>query len=175
MRVLPPVVALVLAVASVVLCGCGEAEEDKAEDIVLKKGASKAEVEKLAAKGLPHLKKLLDSDSQVTRMTAIDALGYLQGNDEATELLLAMARSKDPNDAYSALVALAHQGAGQTKELIVEFIKHKNPYLREGACVAIGVYGDKSLYPLLERAMRDENISVQMTAGMIKERYGIGR
>jgi HEAT repeat protein len=173
-KALPPVVvALGLALASVLVCGCGKSEEESAEDIILKRGASKSEVEKLAAKGVPHLKKLLDSDSQLTRMTAIDALGYLKDDPEATQLLLEQTRSQTPNDQYSALVALAHQGAPQTKELILQFFKDENPYLREAACVAVGVYGDKSLYPLLDRAMRDENLTVQTVAGGIKEKYGI--
>lgn len=174
MRAIPPaLVALALAAASALVCGCGKSEEEKAEDIVLKRGASKGEVEKLAAKGLPHLKELLDSDSQITRMTAIDALGYLKDNPEATQLLLEQTRSQHPTDQSSALVALAHQGAPQTKDLILQFFKDDDPYLREAACVAIGVYGDKTLYPLLDRAMRDESLTVQTVAGGIKDKYGI--
>ncbi|MFW6108643.1 MAG: hypothetical protein ACOC8D_02400, partial [bacterium] len=99
MRVPSPVVtALVLAAAVVVLCGCGKSEEDRAADIPLQQGAAKSEVRKLADKGLPHLKELLESDSQITRMTAMDAMGYLKGNDEAVEALLEMTRSEHPMD-----------------------------------------------------------------------------
>jgi HEAT repeat protein len=132
-------------------------------------------VSKLAEKGLPHLEKLLESKSRVTRMAAIDAMGYLKDDPKATELLIKMTKSSDDNDASCAIVALAHQGAPQTKDLINEFIKHENPAFREAACVAIGVYGDKSLYPLLARASRDPSITVQNTASMIRAKYGIGR
>ncbi len=175
MKALTHGIALALAAACVAGCGCGQSSEENAEDILVVHGGSKEMVSELAKKGVPHLRKLLASKSSRTRMTAISALGEIKGDAEATELLIQCSQSETDTDVYFALIALANQGASETKELAETFFKHKNPYFRESACVAIGIYGDKALYPLLDKATHDPVISVQNTAFMVKEKYGIRR
>ena len=175
MKVLTNVIAIASVLAFVGGCGCGKSSEEKAEDILFDKGGVKSEVSKLAEKGLPHLKGLLASKSSRTRMTAISAVGELKGNQEATQALIKMTESETDTDVYFALIAIAHQGAPEAKALIEKFFEHENPYFREAACCAIGEYGDKELYPLLGKAMRDKAVSVQNAASMVKERYKVGR
>jgi HEAT repeat protein len=170
-----PVAAVAAALTLAMAGGCGKSTEEQAKDVVLEHGGAKEAVRKLSEKGVPHLEELLESKSRVTRMAAIDALGYIKDDPKATELLLGMTQSSDDNDVSCAILALARQGVPETKEIIEKYFKHENPSFRAAACVAIGVYGDKQFYPLLDQAMRDPVLPVQNTAGMIKEKYGIGR
>jgi len=174
-KVLANVIAIAFVLAFVGGCGCRKSPEEKAEDILIGKGGAKEHVSELARKGLPHLKKLLESKSSRTRMPAISALGELKGNKEATQILIEMTESETKTDVYFALIALAHQGVPEAKALIEKFFKHENPYFREAACWAIGEYGDKELYPLLDRATRDKDINVRKVPAGVKERYEIGR
>jgi len=164
-----------LAVALIIV-GCGgKSEEERAGDILVSEGGAKERVSELAQKGLPHLKKLLESTSSRTRLVAISALGELKGNQEATNILVGITKGKEPTDTYFAAIALAHQGASEAKTVIETLFKHNDPYLRQGACCAIGEYGDKALYPLLDEALDDPDPSVRTAAENIMNRFQINR
>jgi len=167
------IAAIALILAFVGGCGCRKSPEENAEDILLKHSSSKEGISELAKKGVPHLAKLLESESSRTRMVAISALGEIKEDPEATKLLVKATESEHDSDAYFALIALANQGAAETKALIERFLTHENPYFREAACHAIGVYGDKDLYPLLDKAMRDPMPTVGSAASLVKKKHGI--
>ncbi len=173
MRALVTIVSIALILAFVGGCGCRKSREEKAEDILLKHSSSKEEISELAKKGVSHLAKLLESKSSRTRMAAITALGEIKDNPEATRLLVKATESENDSDVYFALIALANQGAAEAKALIERFFTHENPYFREAACHAIGVYGDKDLYPLLDKAMRDPVPTVGSAASLVKKKHGI--
>jgi HEAT repeat protein len=156
-------------------CGCGKTEEEKVGEILLHKGGYKAEVYELAKKGLPYLKKRLESKSSMARMAAIQAIGLLKDNKEATQILIELTKSDDFNDPWAAIMALGVQGSPEAKELIKQAMASENPRLREGACAAIYEYGDRELYPLLDKAANDRNLAVQKAAGIVKNRLKQGR
>jgi len=172
-RALVTVVAVALILAFVGGCGCRKSPEEKAEDILLKHSSSKEGISELAKKGVSRLAELLESESSRIRMVAISALGEIKDDPEATKLLVTMTESEHDSDVYFAIIALANQGAAETKALIERFFTHENPYFREAACHAIGVYGDKDLYPLLGKAMRDPIPTVGSAASLVKKKHGI--
>lgn len=173
MRAFVTAATVALILAFVGGCGCRKSPEEKAEDILMKEHSSKEAIGELAKRGTPRLAKLLESKSSRTRMPAITALGEIKGDPEATKLLVKATESEDDSDVYFALIALANQGAAEAKALIERFITHENPYFREAACHAIGVYGDKDLYPLLDKAMRDPIPTVGSAASLVRKKHGI--
>jgi HEAT repeat protein len=166
------VLGVALAVAA---CGRSEAERDDAaaKALLFQEGGFKTGNEKLAKeKGVDGLAKMLQSKSQVTRMAAISALAYFKNDAKATKLLVdILTAGKDPNDSYFALIALASQGAPQAKEMIEKHFRGDDAYVREAAVQAIGILGDKSLYPLLTKALSDPNPGVSTNAGYVIEKY----
>ena len=165
---------LAAALACLLLPACtGSSPEEEAGKIITQKGGSKSEITALSKKGLPHLKKVLESKSSVARMAAISALGELKGDAEATKLLIEITKKQDYNEPYYAVIALGHQGAPEAKDVIVGAYKSPNARLRAAACAATAELGDKSLYPYLNRALYDKDTQVRETARMVKMRFKI--
>jgi len=166
-----------LALGCLGLVGCGSrgeqttSEDREALETLVKGGAGdnkQAIREFVEKKGLPGLKRLLETDSARARMLALAGLGMLKGDAEATQLLLKYVNGEDSQDAYWAIVALGYQGAPQTKEAIEKLFQGQDPKRRAGACIAIKEYGDQSLYPLLDAALSDEDFEVKRTAEKMK-------
>ena len=175
MKLLAHLVAVALIVVLAGGCGCGKSPEEEASDILMDKGGAKAEVVELAKKGLPHLKELLKSTSSTTRLAAIQAIGLLKNNQEATQILIDLTTSDDYNEPWAAVLALGVQGSPEAKEIIKQAMASPNARLREGACVAIYEYGDKELYPLLDKALRDKEMAVRNAAAIARERLSAGQ
>jgi len=166
---------LFIFLSGLLACGCGGRgdDESKIPEATSWPNEDKLEVAKLAKKGLAHLKPLLKSKKTKVRMVAISALGEIRDNPKATALLLEAVNGKDPHDVYWAIIALGRQGAPQAKGVIERFMESQDTSLVKAACSAIGEYGDKSLYPLLDQALDDEDPGVQSHAKLIKDLYGI--
>lgn len=145
-------------------CGCGKSSEEQAEDVLRDQMGYKDGVRKIAAKGFGHVKGLLESKSQMTRMTAIQALGLLKDNKEATDLLVELMKKNDYNESWAAILALGVQGSPEAKGIIKQAFESPNERFREAACAAIYEYGDATLYPLLDKAMDDPDLTVQSAA-----------
>ena len=97
-------------------------------------------------------------------MFALTCLGMLKENQEATDLLIKFANGEDSEDSYWAVIALGAKGAPEAKAVIETLLKSEDPRRREGACEAIGQYGDTTLYPLLGAAARDDDPRVRHAA-----------
>jgi len=158
------------ALACLLALGCTGSQEEKKDrnvEAVLRvpAGDNRQAIRKFVKEeGLEGLKRLLKSDSTRAHIAAITGLGELKDSDEATKLLLERANGKDTEEAYWALIALAHKGAPQARELIRKFFQSEEPRLREAACIAIKEYGDEALYPLLNTAAHDTDRVVQRVA-----------
>jgi len=156
--------------------GCGSREDAAEGDLskIAKATLGKEEIEKLAQeKGVPGLRPLLKSEKSENRMLAILALGNLKGNEEATQLLVELAKGPDPEHAQFAILALGIQGGPQPKQVIEEIItKSDDPHRRAAACRAIYEmvvrHNDKSLAPLLDTALSDEDPKVRSAAKAMK-------
>jgi HEAT repeat protein len=166
---------------ALLVAGCGgKTKEEEAEDIVKAKGGDISEIKKLADKrGVPGLKILLKSDKQSVRLAAIGALAQMKGNTEAAKVLAEVASAaasdgKKAQDAYFAVRGLAVLGAPEAKAAIEKLFESQNPYLREGAVDSIAVYGDKELFPLIDKAISDPDANVQATAKSARRRLKIG-
>ena len=154
-------------------CGCSEKTASKdALEIMIQGGGGgdPAKIEKVAKeKGVAYLKPLLKSEKSYERVFAIAGLGCLKGDREATQALLEVINAKSAHEAGIALCSLARQNAPETKELIERFLRYKNGNLRMAALHAIREYGDKSLYPLLDKALSDKEPAVRSTAKTVKK------
>ena len=153
---------LLLAALAVGLWACESAQRtvQKRIDEILRTslGNRKQRVAEVAKEsGVEGIKPIaLDpEESMRRRMIAIQALGTLRGNKEATRVLIELANGQDAEIAHWAIIALGTQRSAEAAELIRKFIKHPNPHLRAAACFAIYEYGDKALHPLLEEAASD--------------------
>ena len=175
MKLLASALAMALLVVLAAGCGCGKSSEEQAEDVLRGQMGYKDGVQKIAAKGLGHVKGLLASKSQMTRMTAIQALGLLKDNKEATQLLIDLMNKNDFNESWAAILALGVQGPPEAKDILKKAAESPNPRFREAACAAIYEYGDKSLYPLLDKAANDPDTTVQSAAAIAKQRITAGR
>jgi HEAT repeat protein len=160
------------AVLGLLLCGCNSKTKEEQTEEKWKYGISTDEIQQLAKeKGVGGLKPLLKSESKTVRMGAIGALAEFKNDKEATKLLVnAAADESKASDAYFAVQALAKQGAPETKEVIERLIKSQDPYVRMGAYQAVAIYGDKELYPLLDKAASDADPNVQRLAASLKQR-----
>ncbi len=164
---------LLLAAIVVGLCACESAERtaQKRIDQFLRTslGRNKQRVAEIAKDaGVEGLKPIaLDPEGSMRRrIVAIQALGTLRGNKEATRALIELANGQDPEIAHWAIIALGTQRSAEAADLIRKFIKHPNPHLRAAACFAIYEYGDKALQPLLEEAAKDESDEVKYAANL---------
>lgn len=179
MRVLFTAVCAIAVACGLVLCGCGSSDTGRRGDITPGKGAWKHDIQKLAKEeGVAGLKALLEEYSDPKRypnrrMNIINALGTFKGDREAAEILLKVIETGSENDQYFAIGALARTGAPESKDVIERVMKGSKPRLREAACFAIAEYGDRSLYPLLRRAVEDENAAVRGAARVVMDKYGI--
>ncbi len=160
-----------LLVATVGLWGCGSAERSARRDLggILRTslGNRKERIAEVARRaGVEGLKPIaLDpEESMKLRMTAIQALGTLRGDKDATRLLIELANGQDAEIAHWAIIALGTQRSAEAADLIRKFIKHPNPHLRAAACFAVYEYGDKALHPLLEEAASDPSDEVKRAA-----------
>jgi HEAT repeat protein len=153
----------VVAVVALVVGACGGGSEEM-DPGTYQSGLQRQRIEELAKQGVPAVQPLLKSPRREVRLNAIGALGSMKGNAEATRLLLDLAKSSDEQDAYFALIGLARQQAAEAKGLIAGAFQSPNPRLREAACIAVAELGDKSLYPLVLKALNDPDPSVIMAA-----------
>ena len=156
--------------------GRGKTAEDEAADVLRQNtaGSKGVAVEFAKKQGVEGLKPLLKSESANVRTAAIIALGTLKGDKEATKVLIELARGKDVEDAHNAIIAIASQGAPETREVITKAFESPDVRRREAACMAVYEYRDESLYPLLDAALDDEDEFIQVVASRIKGliRYG---
>jgi len=163
---------LAAGVAMALVLGCGGKEktpEVTIEDIAIKYGGRPEVLADWARKAkVAGIKPYLTSQNNPNRITAINALGCLKGNPEATQLLIGIADGPNPQDALFATMALGRQGAPEAKAVIERFFQSPDPALRKAACMAIGVYGDRALYPLLDKAATDDDPAVRMAAGVAR-------
>jgi len=133
-------------------------------------GNRKQKISEIAKEvGVEPLKEIaLDAEESMRlRVAAIEALGTLRGQKEATKALTQLANGQDAEIAYSAIIALGVQRDPGSAELLKKFIKHPNPHLRAAACFGIYEYGDKALHPLVEEAASDENEEVARAASLV--------
>lgn len=163
----------VVALLALLSCGCSGNRTSRAERLVesisIEKGSDIGQVRKLAEKGVAYLRPLLKSEKQIVRVTVIEALGCIKDDKEATQLLLDTIKGEDANDAAFALASLARQGAPEAKEIILHQYQSPDPFTRSCAVRAIYEYGDKELYPLIDRAMSDDDPDVRRTAKMTRQ------
>ena len=172
-------VALVLAALCVPWLGCGsQSAEKQAADIVLQKGGFSVHLEEFAKSKTPEqLIEILKSKDSKARVTAINALGYHKGSEAASKALADVTDNSksESNDIYFALLSLARLGAPQARPAIEKAMKGSNAYVREAAVQAIGVLGDRSLYPLALGAANDPNPGVSRNAQYVIERYELDK
>jgi hypothetical protein len=119
-------------------------------------GPPKSELEQLAAKGIAHLRELLRSTSPRSRAAAVQALGFIRDDPEATKLLVELIEGDSEDETTLALMALGAQGSPEAKSLLRKYIKDPRARVRGGACVGIAEYGDSTLYPLLDKVAADD-------------------
>ena len=171
------IVAAAAALAAAIGCGSKQKAADK--EIVrvpLEFGGRPDALAAWAVKAqVKGIKPYLKSEKNPERITAINALGCLKGNAEATQLLLEIAHGSDARDAGFAILGLAHQGAPEAKAEIERAFASPEASLRRDACMAIGEYGDKSLYPLLEKASVDDDVIVRNGAAIAAKRLETGK
>ncbi|MFP4056643.1 MAG: HEAT repeat domain-containing protein [Candidatus Brocadiia bacterium] len=169
---------LCAALAALALCGCGEEEPEYIEEVPLSPPPIIKDYKELAKRPISELRAMLESDRvQVRRMVAV-ALGLkTDETDEVKATLLELTEDVNAEVASDALVAMAMQGFPETKELIRQFAESDDPERRIGACMAIGEYGDSTLYPLLRNmASSDPSGKVRRRAEVIdQQRRGSSR
>jgi HEAT repeat protein len=177
LRVFVPAGALALFLCGGCGGGGGSATERAFQKVFADEAGQKAAIENLAKKGVEFVKPALKSKIANVRIGALEALALIKEGDEgreATKLLIEATKGADINDVGFAIISLGRQRAPEAKDLIVGFFNGPNPRLRLAACMAIGEYGDRSLYPLLDKAAYDENENVRQAASRVKQRFGIG-
>jgi HEAT repeat protein len=169
----PRRLAALLALALLVP-GCGkDSEEEETRQLkqdLARPGYQRWKIRQMAAKGLPYLRSLLAGDDRVLRISAINALGELPDNPEAVDLLVELCEGTDPEDAHWAVLSLAYLGAPEAKAIIPRFVRSPEARRREGAAIAIWVYGDSTLYPLLDLLGEDDDPRVRTVAQSMKRR-----
>jgi HEAT repeat protein len=131
-------------------------------------------IAELAAKGVGAVKPLLQSDRRPVRLAAINALGSIKGDAEATRLLVELVKGTDVEDAYFAIIALSRQRAAEAKAIVESSFQSTKPRLREAACVAVALLDDPELYPLVVKAATDSDPSVASAAAGTIRRCKIG-
>ncbi len=187
MRASLDTIALVLL--GILLSGCGSDSGKKdAAAITLQKGGFKELDEQLAKdRSTDELAKLVKNKDVKVRMAALTALGYKRNDKSAAKTILDVINSEaaaqaleglDSNEAVAdalsfAIQSLARLGAPEAKGVIEKAYQSKNPYLREAAVQAIGLLGDKSLYPLVMKALDDPNVGVSVNADFVVKKYKI--
>jgi len=165
---------LLVAIIALGLWACESAQRTARERIIkilrTSLGNRKQRVAEVAKEsGVEGLKPIAfdPEESMNLRITAIQALGTLRGNKEATRVLIELANGQDAEIAHWAIIALGTQRSAEAAGLIRKFIKHPNPHLRAAACFAIYEYGDKALHPLLEEAASDTSDEVKRAATLM--------
>jgi len=171
----PAFAALCMASLGIALWGCGKKEANAEAKKVNFAGISgeKERIRQWATeKGVPGLEAILkdEASSSADHIAAISGLGTLKDNKDATAALVRLARGADLEDAYWAIIALGVQGAPETGELLREFSKSPDARRREAACLGIYEYGDETLYPLIDEALRDDDRAVKAAAELSKRR-----
>lgn len=180
---------LTLLVAGILMSGCGsDSGERDAAAITLQKGGFKESDEQFAKdRSIDDLAKLVKSKDVKVRMAALTALGYKRNDKSAAKTLLDVINGEAAakalggldgneavaNDLYFAIQSLARLGAPEAKGVIEKAYQSKNPYLREAAVQAIGLLGDKSLYPLLMKALDDPDVGVSVNADFVVKKYKV--
>jgi HEAT repeat protein len=160
--------------AGLLAMGCGSSKQDEIAGFVTQEGGYKTGDEKIAKeKSVDELVSIaLKGKSVRDRMVALTALGYHKNDPKATQALLdVFAAAKEPNDSYFALISLARIGAPETKGAIEKTLQGTDAYLRESAIQAIGLLGDKSLYPLVFQALDDAQQGVRVAAAHVVKEY----
>jgi len=171
MNTLRPLLALAVLLS---LCACESRQRTAVKELKgylrTSLGNRKQKISEIAKEaGVQPLKEIaLDPDESMRlRVAAIEALGTLRGEKEATKVLIQLANGQDAEMAYSAIIALGVQRAPESAEELKKFIKHPNPHLRAAACFGIYEYGDKALHPLVEEAANDQNDEVTRAANLV--------
>ena len=164
-----------LGAAALLLASCGgEDPQKKIEQDFRSSGVQVEKIAELAAKGVGAIKPLLKDDRRPVRLAAINALGSIKGDAEATRLLVELASGSDVEDAYFAMIALARQRAAEAKALVEKAFQSSQSRVREAACIAVAHLGDPALYPLVEKAATDPDPSVASAAAGTIRRCKIG-
>ena len=164
---------LLAALLTLLACGAGAAEraENPKDQLLDCAGNQKEKIRTLAQKGVPYLMTLLRSEDRIVRYSAMMALGESGMQDKAAMArLLDLCNGKDIEDAYFALIALAHGRAPEANALIARFAKSDTPQLREAACYAIGESRDSKLYPLLDGLATEGDEQTKAIARIVKNR-----
>jgi HEAT repeat protein len=162
-----------LGLAACLVGGCGGDSEKKAEQDFSSSGVQLQKIAELAAKGVGAVKPLLQSERRPVHLAAIDALGMIKNDAEATRLLVELAKGTDVEDAYFAVIALARQRPAEAKAIIEGAFQSTQSRLREAACIASAQLGDPSLYPLLIKAAKDPDATVASVAQGMMRRHKI--
>ena len=125
----------------------------------------------IGPKAAPEVSKLLASDDQATRRTASDLLRQLGGNDQATQMTLALAALKSPNASERDR---ALQGLGQTPAVedsrsevlaaIEPLLKDPQPSTRRSALKVVETWGTAEQSPWLVDALDDPDRTVKTAA-----------
>jgi HEAT repeat protein len=165
--------ALLAAVPFLTGCG-GDTPKDVGIDVTA--GTQKTELEKLAAKGIEHLKGLLKSEHVRVRMDAAQALSFIRDDPEATKLLIEMIEGDSEDDTATALMALGAQGPPEAKAILQKYIKDPRAKVRGGACIGIAEYGDSTLFPLLDEVAADDpDPTIRRVAAVNRQQLETGR
>jgi len=113
---------------------------------------------------------LFDSDEQV-RMTAIDSLGEIGGEDAAT-MLGDLSEVDNAQMRYGALKNLGSINAPNALTQALRFVSDEDPAVRRSAARALGEIGDKAAAQTLSELMRDEDSTVGVEATRSLGRLG---
>lgn len=118
--------------------------------------------------GVLWFQQALTDDHPGVRFAACMALGAMR-HKESREFLLTRVHDEDASVQAAAIYALHRIGdTSYTGRLAELLLRSKDPQVRNNAAFVLGELGEPGAIPLLRRAVRDDDISVQAVEAMAK-------
>lgn len=111
---------------------------------------------------LPLVQKCTSMDEEMQEI-AINILTELRSSG-TVDNLAALAASKEEHDKGEAEEILREIKAPATMAILADLTKGEKTVTREIAAYYLGVFGDQSIFPVLEALLNDEDPAVQQTA-----------
>ncbi len=140
------------------------------EDLFRNRYAMNALV-KIGPLAVEPLIQCLNSEKQLTRLSAAEALGLI-GDPRAVDSLLAMFQNDDYAERWAAAEALGRIRDARAVDPLIEGLRGARADLRSAIVTALNQIGDPRAVPTLVKFLKDENPDIRASAARVVGRLG---